>query len=431
MDQIRTLLSRCASFFRRQRLDDDLDEELRSHIQLATEENQQRGMSEQEARTAALRAFGGVTQTRESYRAQRGLPFLEVLWSDLRYAVRQLCKSPGFTLTTVLTLAIGIGMNTAVFSMMDAVVLRPLAVPDLSRVVVVAEEHRRGNDDYQQVALANYQDWKQQSRSFTNLAVRSSASMSLTGAGDALHVQAALTSASFFEVLRANALLGRVYQDGECQPGHNAVAVLSYPFWQKHFGADRSVLGRSINLDGQAYTIIGVLPKSMQYPSVAEVFLPLAPTPQQLENRIAHDYLVVGRLRSGVSVQQAQEELRRDRRAPGQGLSHFEPGVVGKSGTTARWHQWAPDTSLLPSDTGRHGICFAGGVRQCSQSTVCARLIAPARDCCAHGSWRRPWAVAAPLADGKPGIGRLWAPPGGSCSRPSACISASSPCRRA
>jgi putative ABC transport system permease protein len=310
MDQIRTLLSRCASFFRRQRLDQDLDEELRSHIQLATEENQQRGMNEQEARTAALRAFGGVTQTRESYRVQRGLPFLEVLWSDLRYAVRQLSKSPGFTLTTMLTLAIGIGMNTAVFSMMDAVVLRPLAVPDLSRVVVVAEEHRRGNDDYQQVALANYQDWKQQSRSFADLAVRTNASMSLTGAGDALHVQAALTSASFFEVLRANALLGRVYQDGECLPGHNAVAVLSYPFWQRHFGADRSVLGRSIDLDGRAYTVIGVLPKSMQYPSVAEVFLPLAPTPQQLENRTAHDYMVVGRLRSGVSVHQAQEELR-------------------------------------------------------------------------------------------------------------------------
>ena len=95
MDQIRTLLSRCASFFRRQRLDEDLDQELRSHIQLAMEENMQRGMSEQEARTAALRAFGGVTQTRESYRVQRGLPFLEVLWSDLRYAVRQLSKTPG------------------------------------------------------------------------------------------------------------------------------------------------------------------------------------------------------------------------------------------------------------------------------------------------------------------------------------------------
>jgi putative ABC transport system permease protein len=310
MDLIRTLLSRCVALFRGQRLDDDLDEELRSHIQLATEENLQRGMSQEEARTAALRAFGGVTQTRESYRARRGLPFLEVLWSDLRYAARQLWKSPGFTLTTALTLAIGIGMNTAVFSMMDAVVLRPLAVPDMSRVVIVAEEHGRGGDDYQQVALGNYQDWKQQSRSFEDLAVRSDASMSLTGAGEALHVQAGLTSANFFQVMRTNALLGRVYEDRECQPGHNTVAVLSYAFWQKHFGRDRAVLGRSINLDGQAYTVIGVMPKSMQYPSISEVFLPLAPTAQQRENRVAHDYLVVGRLRRGVSVDQSQEELR-------------------------------------------------------------------------------------------------------------------------
>ncbi len=310
MDQIRTLLSRCASVFRRKRLDEDLNDELRSHIELAVEENIQHGMTEEEARTAALRAFGGVTQTRESYRVQRGLPFLEILWSDLRYAVRQLWKSPGFTLTTALTLAIGIGMNTAVFSMMDAVVLRPLAVPDLSRVVIVAEEHGRGTADYKQVALGNYQDWKQQSRSFADLAIRNDTSMSLTGTGEALHVQASFTTASFFEVLRANALFGRVYQDHECQPGHNTVAVLSYAFWQKRFGADPSVLGRVINLDGQAYTVIGVLPKIMQYPSISEVFLPLAPTPQQLQNRIAHDYFVVARLRSGVSVNQAQEELR-------------------------------------------------------------------------------------------------------------------------
>jgi putative ABC transport system permease protein len=312
MDQIRILLSRCASFLRVRRLDEDLDEELRSHIHLAIEENLQRGMSEQEARTAALRAFGGVTQIRESYRRQRGLPFLEVLSRDLRYAFRQLYKSPGFTLTTVLTLAIGIGVNTAVFSMMDAVVLRPLAVPDLSRVVIVAEEHGHGNSDFQfqQVALGNYEDWKQQSRSFEELAIRSYASMSLTGAGEATHVEAALTSASFFKVLRTNALFGRLYQERECQLGHNAVAVLSYAFWQKHFGGDQAVLGRSIDLDEQAYTVIGVLPRSMQYPSVSDIFLPLAPTPQQLENRSAHDYLAVGRLRPGVSVEQAREELR-------------------------------------------------------------------------------------------------------------------------
>ncbi len=340
MDQIRTLLNRCASFFRRKRLDEDLNDELRSHIELAVEENLQRGMSEEEARTAALRAFGGVTQTRENYREQRGLPFLEILWSDLRYALRQLWKAPGFTLTTVLTLAIGIGMNTAVFSMMDAVVLRPLAVPDMSRVVIVAEEHGRDSADYKQVALANYQDWKQQSTSFADLAIRSDASMSLTGTGEALHVQAALTSASFFQVLRANALLGRVYQDRECQPGHNNVAVLSYAFWQKRFGADPAVLGRSLHLDGQSYNVIGVLPKTMAYPSVSEVFLPLAPTPEQLQNRIAHDYLVIGRLSRGVSVNQAQAELRAiaDRSAktyPASNLGwsvHVEPLLDGING---------------------------------------------------------------------------------------------------
>jgi putative ABC transport system permease protein len=306
----RTLLSRCASLFLRRRLDQDLDDELLSHIDLAVAENMRRGMPAAEARTAALRDFGGVTQIRETYRVQRGLPFLEILWSDLRYAFRQLGKSPGFTLTTVLTLAIGIGVNTAVFSMMDAVVLRPIAVPDLNRVVVVAEEHGHDNDGYQQVALGNYQDWKTQSHSFEELAVRTDASMNLTGAGEATHVEAALTSANFFTVLRARLLLGRVYNDRECVAGHNAVAVLSYAFWKKHFAADPAVLGRSINLNQQAHTIIGVLPNSMQYPSVSDVFLPLAPTPQQWKNRVAHDYLVVGRLRPNVSVVEAQEELR-------------------------------------------------------------------------------------------------------------------------
>src|SRR6202020_429769 len=156
-------LIRCASLFRRRRLDKDLDDELLSHIDLAVEENMQHGMAEAEARSAALRAFGGVTQIRETYREQRGLPFFELLWSDLRYAFRQLWKSPGFTLATVLTLAIGIGVNTAVFSMMDAEVLRPVAVPELDRVMNVTEEHGHDNDDYPQVALGNYQDWKQQS----------------------------------------------------------------------------------------------------------------------------------------------------------------------------------------------------------------------------------------------------------------------------
>jgi len=233
---------------------------------------------------------------------------MQTLLHDLRFSFRQLRKSPGFALTAVLTLALGIGVNTAVFSIMDAVVFRPLAVPDLSRVVTVAEQQNHG--DYQQVALANYEDWTRQSLSFDRLAVWSSGDLTLTGAGDAAHVQAVYASANFFDVMRVNPLMGRTFLDSETQPGKDNVAVLSYGFWKKHFGADPGVTGRKIELDGRAYTVAGVMPQTMQYPSTADLFLPLAPSPTQLENRIAHDYLVTGRLRAGVTAVQAQAEMR-------------------------------------------------------------------------------------------------------------------------
>ena len=232
---------------------------------------------------------------------------LQNLLHDLQYAIRQLKKSPGFTITAVLTLAVGIGANTASFSIMDAVVLRPLAVPDLSRVVTVYEQQNSG--DGQQVALANYEDWRRQSHSFESIAVRSYSDMSLTGAGDAAHVMADYLSPSFFSVLRTNAFLGRVFNETETQPGRNSVAVLSYDFWKSHFAADPAILGRTIELEQHAYTVIGVMPKTMQYPAAADLFLPFAPTDTQLANRSSHDFLVMGRLRDGVTLGQAQAEL--------------------------------------------------------------------------------------------------------------------------
>ena len=230
------------------------------------------------------------------------------LLQDLQYAFRQLWKSPGFTITAVLTLAIGIGVNTASFSIMDAVVLRPLAVPDLDHVVTVYEQQQ--NHPYaHQVALANFADWQRQSSAFEELAVRKPADLSLTGAGDAAHVQAEYTSPSFFTVLRASALLGRVFNQSETRPGANSVAVLSYPFWKSHFASDPGVLGRKVELDERPYTVIGVMPKNMQYPSVADFFLPFAPTDAQLSDRASHDFLVLGRLRKEVTVGQAQADL--------------------------------------------------------------------------------------------------------------------------
>jgi putative ABC transport system permease protein len=233
---------------------------------------------------------------------------VQTLLQDLRYAVRQLRKSPGFTLAAVITLTVGIGANVAIFSSMDAVVLRPLAVPQLDRVVTVDEQHDRGG--YDQVALANYEDWLRQGRSFDDLAVRKRLDMSLTGTGDAAHVQVAATSSNFFTALRARPILGRVFGESECRPGHEGVVLLNYGFWQRRFGSDPAALGRRIELDQREYTVIGVLPKTLQYPSDADVFMPLAPTAQQMADRSAHDYLVLGRLRNGITVQQAQAEMK-------------------------------------------------------------------------------------------------------------------------
>jgi putative ABC transport system permease protein len=237
---------------------------------------------------------------------------MDTVWQDLRYAVRRLAKSPGFTAAAVLTLAIGIGINTALFSNMDAVVLHPLAVPQLDHVVTVGEQEDRNPSavGYMPVALANYEDWARQSHSFDSLAVRKEEDRTLTGAGDAAHLEAAVTSPNFFSVLRATPLLGRVYSENETQRGQDAEAVLSYGLWQRQFAGDASLLGRTIELDQRKYTIVGVMPKSMQYPSLADVYLPFSPAAEQLSDRKAHNYLVTGRLRDGVTVKQAQAELK-------------------------------------------------------------------------------------------------------------------------
>jgi putative ABC transport system permease protein len=232
------------------------------------------------------------------------------MFSDLKYALRQLRKSPGFTLTALLTLAIGIGVNAAVFSVMDAIVLRPLAVPNLDRVMTVAEDRGRGKFQYEWVAAANYEDWTRQSHSFESLAAFKRYSMSLTGAGEAAHVEASRSTANFWDVLKMDAFMGRVFSADECQPGRDGVAVLSYSFWQRQFASDPGVLGRRINLDDREYVIVGVMSKEMVYPPSVDLYLPLALTPAQLNDRAAHGYMVVGRLRPGVTTRATDAELR-------------------------------------------------------------------------------------------------------------------------
>jgi putative ABC transport system permease protein len=301
------LLQRIGNLLRGDRLKNEIEDELQAHIAMRTEDNVARGMSPEEARRDALVRFGNRAATGERVTAADAALGLSGVMRDVRYAWRKLMKSPGFTIIATFTIALGIGANTAIFSSMDGVVLRPLAVPAMDRVVTIAEQDHGGD---RQVALANYEDWKRESHSFEELSVRTDDDMSMTGAGDAAHIEAALTSASFFTVLRTQAVLGRIFGDDECQPGRDAVALLNYGFWQRQFAGDPKVLGRRIQLDQREYTVIGVLPKTVQYPSEADVFLPLAPTAQQLEDRKGHEYYVTGRLRDGGTVKQAQAEMR-------------------------------------------------------------------------------------------------------------------------
>ena len=301
---------RFINLFRHSEIDRDISAELQAHIDLRMDANIAAGMSPEEARRQALLQFGNPTATKERVAGADAALGLSGVWRDVRYAARQLRKSPGFTITSIITLGLGVGINTAGFSSMDAVVLRPLAVPDLHRVMTLAEEPSRGaQGDFQPASLANYEDWLRQSRSFEALAVRDQADMSLTGSGDASHVVASIASASFFTVLRAQPQLGRVFSDADCQPGRDGVALLNYGFWERQFAADPTVLGRSIELDQRTYTIIGVMPKRMQYPSDTDVYLPFAPTARQLANRADRNYFVIGRLRDGVTVQQAEAEM--------------------------------------------------------------------------------------------------------------------------
>lgn len=229
---------------------------------------------------------------------------------DVRVSFRQVRKSPGFAVLAFLTLAIGIGVNAATFSVMDAIVLRPLAVPKLDRVMTVAEDRGRGKYQYEWVTAANYEDWKAQSRSFASLALYRRDSMSLTGAGEAAHVMAARMSADFFDVMQMRPFVGRAFRADECAPGRDGVAVLSYDLWERQFGSDARAVGRTIELDQRAYTVIGVMPKGMVYPPAVDLYLPWAPTAAEKSDRANHLYQVVGRLRGGVTASGANAEMR-------------------------------------------------------------------------------------------------------------------------
>jgi predicted permease len=329
MDWIRILLSRCSSLFRRRKLDADLDEELRAHIDLAIHENLHRGMSPQDATIAALRAFGGVTQVQETYRLQRGIPLLQQLVRDFRFAFRQLRKSPGFTLTAVLTLALGIGAVTSVFSVVNAVLLKPFAFRDPGRLVVMREvvEELRSQRPSEPDNYLHYLRLKQNSKTLEDAAIFHQPGLSVSPNGDRPRIVGGVTaSPNLFRLLGVQPVLGRDFVPDDAVKGAPSVVVLTNDGWQAFFAGNPKVVGQTLRIGGEPSTVIGVLPPDFRFPQIAigpgiaaqtdaetrqtMIFRPLVPSDWDLKTDIGnYNYRVIGRLRPGVTVEQVSSEL--------------------------------------------------------------------------------------------------------------------------
>src|SRR5580692_10602812 len=234
------------------------------------------------------------------------------LIQDFRYALRQLRKSPGFAAVAVITLALGIGFNTAIFSVVNAVLLRPLAFADAGRLVrvwhVPPPKSFPGMTTFP-VSAANYRDWERQTQVFDHMAIYSYHGFTVTGGDKPEQLSAGAVSSGFFATLGVQPILGRVLSPEEDQPGRSHVVVLSYRLWQEHFGGNPGIVGHDINLDGQPYLVAGVMPSNFQFPDFAKMWTPMAWTDQERAVRGEHHSIVIARLKPGVELKQAQAEM--------------------------------------------------------------------------------------------------------------------------
>ena len=316
MEGIRVLVNRFVSLFRGRELDARLDEELHAHIDLAIAENMRRGMSPEAARTKALHAFGGVTQTRENYRVQRGLPWLEQMARDLRYGWRTLYRTPGFTTTAIIVMALGIGANVAIFSIVRTVLLNPLPYRDPQQLAAIyshTSNATKGNQ-FSPVDAGSFFAWKQAAQGMAEMALISPfQNYDVSAEGNQLpeKANAAWVTANFFSTLGVQPAMGRSFSDSDDQPEADATAILSHSFWKRRYGADPNVVGRRVWLDAKPYTIIGVMPESLVFlgpfsSGKIQIWTPAShEAPQWLMSTFEdHEFIAIARLTQGVTLPQ-------------------------------------------------------------------------------------------------------------------------------
>jgi predicted permease len=309
-----TIPLRLRSLFRRKQADQDLDDELRDHIEQKAEEYVARGLPLREARRQALLDMGGTEKRKEECRDARRVNWIQDLIQDIRYGLRVLRKSPGFAFIAILTLALGIGATTALFTVVRSVLLSPLPFDNPGRLVRLYEHSAEGHP-HVDVAAGVYAEWRKQSTGFSSLAILSSPRWySVSGAGGQLpeSVLASEASASLFPTLSVEPVLGRNFATSDDARSANGTVVLSWGFWKRRFGGSASVLGQTIDLDARPYTIIGVMPSWFAYPSpTVQLWTPIyhEEDPQEMQAIDSHDFLAIGRLKPGVSEKQAAAQL--------------------------------------------------------------------------------------------------------------------------
>jgi predicted permease len=312
---------RFAKVFTNSRAEADLEREIAAHLRLLEDEYRGQGMTPEEARLAARRAYGGVEQAKQLHRNERSYQGVTQTMLDIRYTVRQLRKSPGFAVTAILMLALGIGATTAIFSIVAGVLLRPLPFPDPDRLVAVGDILEGSGNSFgtqSRVTAPDVRNYMRDTRSFSNLGGYHGAGFELSGTGDPTAVRATRMSGEVFAALRVAPLLGRAFTQEE-DDQHQPVAVLSYGMWRNRFQGDASILGRKILLDRKPYTVIGVMPRDFEFPLMpghlnhSELWVPLSIAPEEFMAGSAASWTLrmIGRLKPGVSKEQAESDAER------------------------------------------------------------------------------------------------------------------------
>jgi predicted permease len=312
MSQLRWLVMRLLSAVRHGRAERELTREIAAHLRQIEDDYVRRGMSAQDARLAALRTFGGVEQAKEVQRDARSILWIDELRQNVRYAFRTLRRTPGFTFAAVMTLALGIGANTLMFSVVNATLLQPVAYPNADRLVTVWKGRVNDPEHFNIVSMPNYRDYRERSRSFESIALFDSAGRgyNLTGRGEAEQVPGLRVTASFFDVLGVSPQLGRTFLPEEEVAGNDRVVVLSHGLWTRRYGADPSIIGKTIPIDSQPYVVVGVMPASFtfRFDFARQLWVPVGWTRGD-QDRGSNSFVAIARLKPDVTLQQARTEM--------------------------------------------------------------------------------------------------------------------------